>query len=72
MQGKKMNIKLNCDIGESFGIWKMGQDKEIISFIDMANLACGFHASDSVTMNRSVALAKEHNITIGPILLIKI
>ena len=60
-----MNIKLNCDIGESFGIWKRGQDKEIISFIDMANLACGFHASDSVTMNRSVALAKEHNITIG-------
>jgi len=60
-----MNIKLNCDMGESFGIWKMGLDKEIMPFIDMANLACGYHASDAVTMNRSVALAKENNVTIG-------
>ena len=65
MQGSEMNIKLNCDMGESFGIWKMGLDKEIMPFIDMANLACGYHASDALTMNRSVALAKEHNVTIG-------
>ena len=60
-----MNIKLNCDMGESFGIWKMGNDQEIMPFIDMANLACGYHASDALTMNKSVALAKEHNVTIG-------
>ena len=65
MQGNEMNIKLNCDMGESFGIWKMGFDKEIMPFIDMANLACGYHASDALTMNRSVALAKEYNVTIG-------
>ncbi|XPV67427.1 MAG: 5-oxoprolinase subunit PxpA [Halarcobacter sp.] len=60
-----MNIRLNCDMGESFGIWKMGRDEEIMPFISMANLACGFHASDSVTMNRSVELAKKYNVTIG-------
>jgi len=58
-------IKLNCDMGESFGIWKMGLDDEIMSHIDMANLACGFHAGDAMIMNKSVLLAKKHNVTIG-------
>ena len=58
-------IRLNCDMGESFGIWKMGQDEHIMPYISLANLACGFHASDSLTMNRSVELAKKHNVTIG-------
>ncbi len=60
-----MKIKLNCDMGESFGIWKMGNDEEIMPLIDMANLACGFHASDAVTMSRSVILAKKYNVSIG-------
>ena len=60
-----MGIKLNCDMGESFGIWKMGLDEEIMPYIDMANLACGFHASDALTMNKSVLLAKKNNVTIG-------
>lgn len=60
-----MNIRLNCDMGESFGIWKMGKDEEIMPYINMANLACGFHAADSVTMNRSVELAKKYGVTIG-------
>ena len=60
-----MKIKLNCDMGESFGIWKMGYDEEVMPYIDLANLACGFHASDAVTMNKSVALAKKYNVTIG-------
>ncbi|RXK12207.1 hypothetical protein CP965_10540 [Halarcobacter mediterraneus] len=64
MEGNEM-IRLNCDMGESFGIWKMGTDEEIMPYINMANLACGFHASDSLTMNRSVQLAKKHNVTIG-------
>jgi len=58
-------IKLNCDMGESFGIWKMGEDEQIIPHISMANLACGFHASDSITMNKSVELAVKHGVTIG-------
>ena len=60
-----MAIRLNCDMGTSFGIWKMGNDEEIMPYADMANLACGFHASDAVTMNRSVLLAKKYNVTIG-------
>ena len=60
-----MNIRLNCDAGESFGIWKMGKDEELMPYISMANLACGFHAADSLTMNRSVELAKKYNVTIG-------
>ena len=60
-----MAIRLNCDMGESFGIWKMGNDEEVMPYIDMANLACGFHASDAVTMSRSVILAKKYNVTIG-------
>ena len=58
-------IKLNCDIGESFGIWTMGNDEEIFPLINMANLACGFHASDSITMQNSVLLAKKYNVQIG-------
>jgi len=58
-------IKLNCDMGESFGIWKMGEDELIMPHINMANLACGFHSSDSTTMNKSVELAVKHNVTIG-------
>jgi 5-oxoprolinase (ATP-hydrolysing) subunit A len=64
MQGNEM-IRLNCDMGESFGVWKMGIDEEIMPYISLANLACGFHASDAVTMNRSVELAKKYNVTIG-------
>ena len=60
-----MKIRLNCDMGESFGIWKMGNDEEIMPYIDMANLACGFHASDAITMSRSVILAKKYNVSIG-------
>ena len=60
-----MNIKLNCDMGESFGIWKSGNDEEIMPYIHMANLACGFHASDPFTMAKSVKLATTHNVEIG-------
>ena len=62
---KKENIKLNCDMGESFGIYKLGMDEKIIPYIDMANLACGFHASDPVTMHQSIKRAKEHHVEIG-------
>lgn len=58
-------MKLNCDLGESFGSWKMGKDEEIIPLIDMANVACGFHASDPLVMQKSVKLLKEYGVTIG-------
>jgi UPF0271 protein len=60
-----MKIKLNCDMGESFGIYSLGLDKEVMPYIDMANLACGFHASDPVTMHQSIKNAKEQSVEIG-------
>ncbi len=57
-------IDLNCDFGESFGIYKLGND-EILDYIDSINIACGFHAGDPLTMDETVRKAIEKNITIG-------
>lgn len=59
------SLLLNCDIGESFGPWKMGMDAEVMPYIDCANIACGFHASDPSTMRKTVALAVSHGVRIG-------
>ncbi|PHS40684.1 MAG: hypothetical protein COB07_04025 [Sulfurovum sp.] len=59
------NIKLNCDMGESFGVHKMGLDEQIMPYIDMANLACGFHTGDPVTMHQSIKEAKANGVSIG-------
>lgn len=58
-------LLLNADLGESFGVWKMGNDKALMPLIDCANVATGFHASDPVTMQRTVALAIKHDVLIG-------
>jgi len=58
-------IKLNCDLGESFGAWKMGSDEQIMPYIDMANIACGFHASDPFIMDKTVKFAIQNNVMIG-------
>ncbi|MGO3408952.1 5-oxoprolinase subunit PxpA [Marinomonas sp.] len=58
-------MKLNCDMGEAFGAWKMGLDDQIMPYVDQANIACGFHASDPLTMAKTVALAKQYNVSIG-------
>lgn len=58
-------LLLNADVGESFGAWQLGQDAALMPFIDLANLACGFHASDPDTMRRTVQLAHSHNVKIG-------
>lgn len=59
------SLLLNCDIGESFGAWTMGLDAEVMPFIDCANIACGFHASDPSVMRKTVALAVQHDVRIG-------
>lgn len=59
------SLLLNCDIGESFGPWQMGMDAEVMPYIDCANIACGFHASDPSTMRKTVALAVSHDVRIG-------
>lgn len=58
-------IDLNCDMGESFGPWKMGHDEEMMRYISSANVAGGFHAGDPTTMRRTVALAKENGVAVG-------
>ena len=60
-----MSIKLNCDLGEGFGSWKMGLDSAAMPHIDQANIACGFHAGDPLWMTKTLALAAEHNVEIG-------
>jgi UPF0271 protein len=58
-------IDLNCDMGESFGAWTMGQDEAVMPLVSSANVACGFHAGDPQVMRRSVALARRHGVAIG-------
>jgi 5-oxoprolinase (ATP-hydrolysing) subunit A len=58
-------IDLNCDMGESYGAWQMGQDSDVMPWITSANIACGFHAGDFSTMRQSVDLAKRHGVAIG-------
>ena len=58
-------IDLNCDMGESFGMYKMGHDEEIIQHITSASIACGFHAGDPMWMHHTVRLAEEFGVAIG-------
>ena len=58
-------VDLNCDLGESFGNYKLGLDEEVIKYISSANIACGFHASDPLVMEKTVAMAKENGVAIG-------
>lgn len=60
-----MSIDLNCDMGESFGPWKMGMDEEVMRHITSANIACGWHAGDPVVMERTVRLARQHGVGVG-------
>lgn len=58
-------IDLNCDMGESFGAYIMGMDDKVIPYISSANIACGYHASDPVVMEKTIALAKKYGVAIG-------
>jgi 5-oxoprolinase (ATP-hydrolysing) subunit A len=60
-----MGIGINCDMGESFGLYRMGDDEALMPLIDQANIACGFHASDPNHMRQTVALAKKYDVAVG-------
>ena len=60
-----MPLLLNCDLGESFGAWKMGLDDQVMPFIDQANIACGFHAGDPVVIKKTLLAAKRNNVQVG-------
>lgn len=61
----KSTIKLNCDLGESFGAWSMGMDADVMPLIDQANIACGFHAGDPTVLVNTLTLAKHHQVEVG-------
>ena len=61
----KKKIDLNCDMGESYGAWKMGADADVMPYISSANIACGFHGGDPATIRKTVKLAVEHGVAIG-------
>ena len=61
----KSGIKLNCDLGESFGAWQMGLDAQVMPLIDQANIACGFHAGDPSVLVNTLTLAKHYQVEIG-------
>lgn len=60
-----MQIDLNADLGESFGPWKMGDDAALLDIVTSANVACGFHAGDPVTMRATAELASRKGVAIG-------
>lgn len=60
-----ITIDLNCDLGESFGHYKLGENTAILQYITSANIACGFHAGDPSVMRETVALCIEHQVSIG-------
>ena len=58
-------VDLNCDMGESFGAWTLGNDAALMPYLTSANIACGFHAGDPAVMRQTVRLALQHNVAIG-------
>lgn len=58
-------VDLNCDMGESFGAYKLGLDSEVAKYISSANVACGFHASDPVVMEKTISILQENGVAAG-------
>jgi UPF0271 protein len=58
-------VDLNCDLGESFGTYKIGRDEEILQYVTSANIACGFHGGDPSVMRKTVRLALANGVAIG-------
>ncbi len=60
-----MPIDLNCDMGESFGVYTIGHDAEVMPYITSANVACGFHGGDPMVIRDTVRLAKRYGVAVG-------
>jgi 5-oxoprolinase (ATP-hydrolysing) subunit A len=60
-----VRVDLNSDLGEGFGIWRLGDDDALLDIVTSANVACGFHAGDPDTMRRVCARAAERDVVIG-------
>ncbi|MFF2053013.1 LamB/YcsF family protein [Leifsonia sp. NPDC058194] len=59
------SVDLNCDLGESFGAWTMGDDDALLDVVTSANVACGFHAGDAATMLATCRTALARGVTVG-------
>jgi len=59
------SIDLNCDVGESFGAWRLGDDAALFDFVTSANVACGYHAGDPATIEATIAAAAKRGVAIG-------
>ena len=60
-----LSIDLNCDMGESFGAWRMGNDAALMDFVSSVNIACGFHAGDASVIRQTVETAISKNVAVG-------
>lgn len=60
-----MRIDLNADVGESFGAWRLGDDESLIPLLTSANIACGAHAGDPLTIERTMQIAVRHGVAVG-------
>ncbi len=60
-----IEIDLHCDMGESFGIYDLGNDEEMMRYVTSISVGCGFHAGDPHVMRKTVALAKQHGVAVG-------
>ncbi|GEN33900.1 MULTISPECIES: LamB/YcsF family protein [Aneurinibacillus] len=60
-----MLIDINCDMGESFGMYELGNDEKMMKYVSTINVACGYHAGDPLVMRRTVELAKQYGINVG-------
>ncbi|QMU29963.1 LamB/YcsF family protein [Adhaeribacter radiodurans] len=65
MRNPTLTIDLNCDVGESFGVYQLGNDEAILPYVSSVNIACGFHAGDPAVMKQTVNLALQHGVAIG-------
>ena len=60
-----IEIDLNCDMGESFGIYRIGNDEEMMAYVNSISVGCGFHAGDPHVMGETVTLAKKYGVAVG-------
>jgi UPF0271 protein len=68
MGGRSMlsrSVDINCDMGESYGSYKLGRDAEVMQYISSANIACGWHAGDPMVIEQTVRLAKKEGVAVG-------
>ncbi|RAV08635.1 LamB/YcsF family protein [Paenibacillus contaminans] len=65
MEQASLTIDLNCDMGESFGVYELGNDAALLDVVSSANIACGFHAGDPLTMRRTVREALSRGVAVG-------